>query len=83
MNLWKEAALWLAVFGSVAGVGWSLHEWERVERGATTSLPGAGASLECAADAAASPRRQWRAYCGARPAFGAPAVIRFGDVGMD
>jgi hypothetical protein len=84
MKVLKEAALWVAVFGSVAGVSWSLHEWEAAGRGAMPPLHGLGQQdSACATGGDAPGAKTLQALCGAARAPGDPAVIRPGQIGID
>lgn len=70
MKALREGALWLAVFGSVAGFSWSLHEWEAADRQATACVSGVAT-------------QEMRPQCDGAPALGEPAVLRAGQVGLD
>ena len=85
MKALREAALWLAVYGSVAGVGWSLHAWEATGRDATTALQilGQQQTLQCATGVDASAGSSVVASCDALRASPEPALINAGQVGLD
>ena len=84
MKAFREAALWLAVFGSVAGVSTSLRAWEAAGPGATDALQGIvhQASLACATSTDPSLGSDATAVCAAGNASGEPALIGAGQVGL-